>query len=106
MQMQIILSNGMECLVSEADYALLARWKWTASKSQQKWQARPNWYAARWEKRKIYMHRQLLEAPTGLVVDHINGNTLDNRRENLRLCTHKENFEYSCAGVDRSGEWS
>jgi hypothetical protein len=42
-------------------------------------------------KRSIYLHRWLLDAPDGVEVDHRNGNGLDNRRENLRLCTRAQN---------------
>jgi len=38
-----------------------------------------------------YLHRVLTDAPKGNDVDHINGNGLDNRRENLRLCTRSQN---------------
>ena len=37
------------------------------------------------------MHRHILDAPIGFEVDHINGNTLDNRRCNLRLATSTQN---------------
>ena len=60
----------------------------------------------------IYLHRSITGCPDGLVVDHINGDTLDNRRSNLRICTRGENArnqQLSCSntsgfkGVTRSG---
>jgi hypothetical protein len=39
----------------------------------------------------IYLHREIMNAPANLLVDHINSDTLDNRRANLRLATHSQN---------------
>ena len=39
----------------------------------------------------VYLHREIMNAPAGLLVDHINNDTLDNRRANLRLATHSQN---------------
>lgn len=40
---------------------------------------------------KIRLHRQIMRAESGQIVDHINGNTFDNRKENLRFCTIQQN---------------
>lgn len=40
---------------------------------------------------RLYLHRLIMKCPKNLVVDHINGNPLDNRKKNLRICTRLEN---------------
>ena len=63
------------------------------------------------KRRRIYLHREILNASKGVLVDHINGDTLDNRKCNLRLCTIAQN-RMNCAkrgnqkykGVHRSGK--
>ena len=45
-----------------------------------------------WQLKKVRMHREIMNAPDGLLVDHQNGKTLDNRRSNLRLATHSQNM--------------
>jgi len=41
--------------------------------------------------RDRYLHREIMGADLSVVVDHINGDKLDNRRKNLRICTQQEN---------------
>lgn len=53
-------------------------------------------YAVRYVRRsrrtcKLYMHREIVRPPCGYLVDHLSGDSLDNRRENLRLATFSDN---------------
>ena len=70
-----------------------------ASVKQYKWKKHSKGYAYRFEKdsegvnRMILMHRQIMQPGTGLVVDHINHDPLDNTRVNLRVCTQGQNMK-------------
>jgi hypothetical protein len=91
----IHLSRGKVAIVDADDYLRLRYYKWYVKVTVRV--GRTIYYAVRLvygpnrERRPIYMHRAIMNAKRGRVVDHINGNGLDNRRTNLRLCTHQEN---------------
>lgn len=82
----IPLTKGKVAMVDAADFESLCRFKWHAIK------AGPNYYACRKDKcRSILMHREIMQPPEGMVVDHKKPPTLNNRRENLRVCTQAQN---------------
>lgn len=92
---EIILSNGYVTVVDASYLRLLKLYRWHGKKCN------GGVYAARSTTKKangqrktytILMHRFIMNAPKGLQVDHINGDTLDNRRHNLELVTPEENL--------------
>ena len=88
---KIELTQGKCALVDDGDYKMLMCKKWHAVNIRSKCELE-RWAAAfSKNNKKIYMHRIVCSAPKGYVVDHINGNGLDNRRSNLRICKHKMN---------------
>jgi hypothetical protein len=82
---EILLSQGKVTLVDDDDFIRLNKYKWHYCQGY----ARRNEY--RNGKRSSYK-MMILKAPPGMVVDHINGNSLDNQKKNLRICTPKENM--------------
>lgn len=89
----IEISKGMTAIVGVEDFDKVDEWKWKFHFAG---------YACRSinlprvngkkKYKNVYMHRFIIDAPSHLQVDHINGNRLDNRRVNLRLCTVSENL--------------
>lgn len=84
----IPLTRGLEAIVDAADYERLAAVKWYAQP------AHSGHYAKRHVqsggvRQDVYMHRVVLGVDQ--TVDHINGNRLDNRRANLRVCDPAQN---------------
>ena len=88
----IKLTDGQEAVVDDADLSQLAVYEWRAYKA-------PRTHYAYRRRMKIdgsgpsmiFMHREILNAPHGTQVDHVNSNGLDNRRGNIRVCSVGEN---------------
>jgi len=88
-QTEIPLTRGYVARVDPEDFERVAVFRWHATD-------RGGIYAARnirvdGHPTKVSMHRFIMAAGSGFVVDHINGDTLDNRKANLRVCTQRQN---------------
>jgi len=105
---QIKLTQGQYALVDDADYDWLNQWKWHAHKHHS-----GNFYAARMSPRKkdnghnVSMAREILglKQRDSRQADHINHNTLDNRRDNLRICTHQQNLRNQKSPSNTSSQY-
>jgi len=80
----IPLTQGLVAIVDDKDYELLGQYKWYAHKNTDVYYAQ-----RRAGKRIVSMHREILGLQYGdkQIVDHANGNGLDNRHQNLRFAT-------------------
>ncbi len=84
----ITITRGLEAIVDDADYVRLVGFKWFAAIANGHTYAARTLQARGGGQRMVLMHRVLLGEPDG-IVRHINGDGLDNRRENLRLVPRK-----------------
>ena len=88
---EISMKNGMSVMVDDADFPVLIKYKWHAGKNSTNWYA----YTTLWVNKKrvnIPMHRAILNiTDRSLLVDHKDGNGLNNQRHNIRLSTHQQN---------------
>jgi hypothetical protein len=103
---QIKLTKGQYALVDDEDYEHLNQWKWwTQHVKSPKLRKQDLYYACRTDKhgKNISMHRQIMGLPE-LQVDHINRNSLDNRRSNLRLATRQENLQNRSLRADNTSK--
>jgi len=86
---KIKLTQGKYALVDDVDYEYLNQWKWHAAKKSPV---------------KVYMHRLINKTKNGQYTDHINRDTLDNRKNNLRTVTNQQNaFNCNLSKNNKSG---
>lgn len=83
----ISLTQNKFAIVSDIDFPWLNQNKWCVRKSKNRF------YAVRRGPKHgtIWMHKEILGVTAGLEGDHISGDSLDNRRGNLRKATHQQN---------------
>lgn len=106
--MKLIPLSGGKAFAKVDDewFEVLNRYKWIVTKLGYAYRmARPG--------HGVMMHRVIAMVPAGLETDHINGDKLDNRCANLRVCTHAENntgvkkpkkhSDFPYVGVTKSG---
>lgn len=100
----IPLTYGQFAQVDDEDHDYISQWKWYAKKQNN----RENYYATRnvykdGKTKRLYMHRVIAGTIQGEVCDHIDHNTLNNQKENLRNCKTSENL---CNRKSRMGSKS
>lgn len=91
--MLIKLTRGRHAKVDADDFYKLSGHKWLVSKSRKRFYAARNIRKEDGKRTIIRMHKVILKAPKGFEIDHINRNTLDNRKKNLRIVTHSQNMK-------------
>ena len=77
---QVPLTQGRFAIVDAEDYKMISKYKWYAHKRYYVWYAEST-------TRVLSMHRLIMGAKEGQILDHINMNGLDNRKVNLRFVT-------------------
>lgn len=75
--------------IDEEDYSKIKDYNWRANKAKGY-----NYYyvVAHKNKKAILLHRLIMNVKKGCLIDHLNHDTLDNRKENLRICTYQQNM--------------
>lgn len=109
----IKLTKGKWALIDFEDLEIINKWNWYFNTQHKGYACRDTTFKG--QKKRLYLHRYLMNAKKGQCTDHINGNTLDNRKKNLRIVTQRQNMQnilskkysskYPGVYKDRIGKW-
>jgi hypothetical protein len=101
----IKLSKNQIALVDHEDFDRLNIRSWYASKPR----LNKSYYACskisigHSKKQHVFMHRVIMDARPGEIIDHVNHDTLDNRKSNLRKCTRSQNYGNMISVTNKTG---
>lgn len=102
--LQISCKTGVyDILLDIEDYDKLITKKWNIIKNRNGVCSVRHSYYKNKKHMCLYIHRYVLNYSDNLVIDHINGNPLDNRKCNLRICTNQENCRNQKVAKHSSG---
>lgn len=93
------MTNGRTAVIDAEDVCLVSKYKWSAAAVKKGFV----YATAHVNKKTLYLHRLLVGAAPRQAVDHINHNTLDCRRTNLRLCGYAGNAKNRRANKSSRG---
>jgi hypothetical protein len=88
---RIYIDDGKYTIVDERDYYTFSKYKWVLSGDGNNWYAIGSMKIDTKTTKVVSLHRLIMNAPKGVLVDHRNCNGLDNRRANLRFATYTQN---------------
>lgn len=101
----ITLTKGYQAIIDDEDFERVSQIKWYAQVTR-----KYVYGAHRWSKSKggklLYLHRFILRLESNDFIDHINHNTLDCRKENLRVCNNRQNQWNGITPKKRSAKFS
>lgn len=87
----IELTKDKITVIDFKDYATIKDYKWHSNFQTNKFYARTNVRKSGGGYKGLLLHRFIMQCPTNMDIDHIDGNPLNNCRDNLRVCTRAEN---------------
>ena len=109
MEQNLYLGNSIHTTVDDEDYYWLSQWNWNAVSIKNKI------YVKRSKKKgvlksgvkyEVFLHRVIMRCnDSNLVVDHIDGNPLNNQKSNLRICTKAENNRNTSSHKNSSSKY-
>ena len=88
---RIYLGEGLWTILDQQDYYRYGHIKWCLGGHERRAYAIGGIKNKNGGAETVYLHREIMKAPKGRIVDHKNCDSLDNRRANLRIATHAQN---------------